>query len=150
MALDTFPQCFRLFPRAIAHAFPQHRCLLRHSPVLKERCARHTLRAELQSKPQLPISSAQNDDDDDCDHCCMICIEHSPLFVMSPCGHFGICNRCRTSLYLAQNNKNKQRHVSRNEVVWKKLFRLKVSCPYCRAVSSTVHKRDFEGTLHEC
>ena len=89
------------------------------------------------------------------DNVCMVCLDFQPSFVMadskeSGCGHFGLCNRCRTSMYLDQNNKNHGFEIPKKAVIWKKLFNKQISCPYCRSKTKTVHRSQYKGTVYIC
>ena len=175
--IQVFPHCFRLRPRRHPGIFPKEHSLALCSPLFSQhqvpqtQCSHGsdvslgrssvvatTLRpcpAGFVEPPKGVIKWCAQADlepsgDAGFDHVCMICIDDEPSFVMSKCGHFGLCNQCRKNVYLVQNNVNKKRTVPRAELNWHKLWQLKVSCPFCRTMTSTIHWKRYTGRVYVC
>ena len=81
---------------------------------------------------------------------CMVCLERSPTFVFEKCGHLGVCYKCRQWMCKEHFNKNKseQSQISPGGLRMDKVADAKLKCPYCRAVTRTLHRNQYTGTAY--
>ena len=158
-------QCLRMRPRRHHGKFPEcHRLSsLTNTFWLDETIDTSAIEAEkapedfvgtasgaTSSCREMPTQDVAADVEPEIDNVCIVCLDFEPFFVLSKCGHFGICSNCRTSMYLRQNNRNHGCEIPKAKVKWKSLFDKHIICPYCRTSTKTVHRSRFTGKVYSC
>ena len=103
-----------------------------------------------QLKKSQGTEDVAGDVDTEIDNVCMVCLDFEPGFVLTKCGHFGICSKCRTGMYLRQNNSNQRRKIPKTKDKWKALFEKYIICPYCRTSTKAVHRSRHLGNVYSC
>ena len=83
---------------------------------------------------------------------CFVCMSKGASFVLSACGHHGVCNACRRLLVhmrlvggkLVADTKKARQHLKSKE-----LERTKVLCPLCRIEGRVVAFERYKGKVYK-
>ena len=84
---------------------------------------------------------------------CFVCMSNGASFVMSACGHYGVCNACRRSLVhrrLVGENIVADTKKARQYLKNKELERTQVLCPLCRTEGRVIAIDRYNGDIYKC
>ena len=98
------------------------------------------------------LANTENEGDASGANTCFVCMSKGASFVLTACGHYGVCNACRRLLVhmrLVGENLVADTKKARQHLKSKELERTKVSCPLCRIEGRVVAFERYKGNIYE-